>query len=121
MFEGLTGLRRWGGLLAACLLVLLATTPAIDEFICLNEGPAAAEQISDTSLAQVQDDHRSPAQQHPDGVDACPHGHCHHGPSFMTAASGLAGAIDLETPPRPHDMAALASQDPGGLERPPRA
>jgi hypothetical protein len=121
MFEGLTGLRRWGGLLAACLLVLLATTPAVDEFLCLNDGSATAEQVSGASLAQAPDDRDGPAQNHPDGVDACPHGHCHHGPSFLTGTAALSIAIDLETQPRPHDMAALASQDPGGLERPPRA
>jgi len=121
MFGRLTGLRRWGGLLAACLLVLLATTPVVDEFICLNDGPVVAEQVSGGPLAQTLDDQGGPVRQHPDGVDACPHGHCHHGASFLTATTVLTVALDLENQPRPHDMAALASQGPGGLERPPRA
>ena len=121
MFGRLTGLRRWGGLLAACLLVLLATTPAVDEFVCLNDGPTATEWVSGMSADPTPDQGGSPAQNHPDSVDACPHGHCHHGPSVLTAVATATVATDLETQPRPHEVAALASQDPGGLERPPRA
>lgn len=114
----MTALREWwskaGGVLAALLIVMLVASPGLDAMACQDE-PAIAK-----ASQMAADDHGEAAEKHP--ADACIHGHCHHGSAFTTP--GLANAIELadisQRRPPPASLR-LASQDPPGLERPPRA
>jgi hypothetical protein len=112
-------LRRLGGPLVACLLLLLAAAPTFDGFVCLNDPPAADAQVSneDRAAAHLEEGRANPAQ---DTGDLCPHGHCHHGATFLTAISGFTAGVRANSRPRPQVMAPLASRSPSGLERPPR-
>lgn len=115
----MTALRGMGGLLAACLLVALVVAPAVDAAVCAGDDRPVAAETLQVAKAQAADHQNS----HPaDLAGDCQHGHCHHG------APMLGGPIDAEpaliptdTPPTASNTRALASLDPTGPERPPRA
>lgn len=118
--------------MAVCLLVLLATTPALDAVICQDDAvPAAsasavstnadgAQLIKVTAVKGEAAPHSAPHSG--DVGDACPHGHCHH----------FSASVDDE-PLRPVQTAFLdvrtddlRQREPPSLpgstpERPPRA
>lgn len=69
--------RRLGGLVAACLLVVLASAPSIDAIVCQDD--AQITSVTQTSTVAA-DATAAPASapQRGDVGDICPHGHCHH-------------------------------------------
>ena len=69
--------RRLGGLLAACLLVVLASAPSIDALVCQDDAAIAASQSTNADSAHLASA-PTPAQNSGDAGDICPHGHCHH-------------------------------------------
>lgn len=69
--------RRLGGLLAACLLVVLASAPSIDALVCQDDAAIAASQVTNADSAHLASA-PTPAKNSGDAGDICPHGHCHH-------------------------------------------
>lgn len=119
MFGRVTWLRRLGGLLVACLVLMLAGAPTFDEFVCVNDTAVAEASASDGSISVARPDVGGAAHL-PDADDLCAHGHCHHGAPFLVSAASLTTHVHTAPQLRPRDMAALASRSPAGLERPPR-
>lgn len=113
-----TWLRGMGGLLAACLLVALVVTPAIDAAVCAGDDRpviTGAPQVSAVEAA----DHQVP---HPIDAGDCQHGHCHHGAPMLGGLFDADPALILADGSPPVSRArALASLDLAGPERPPRA
>ena len=113
-----TWLRGMGGLLVACLLVALVVTPVIDAAVCAGDNRPVVTGASQVSALRTAD-HQAP---HPIEAGDCQHGHCHHGAPML---SGLLDAdpvlILADNSPSASRARALASHDPTGLERPPRA
>jgi hypothetical protein len=66
-----------GGLVAACLLVVLASTPSVDAIVCQDDAAIATAQLTKAEAAKAAS---APVTAPHDGEtgDVCPHGHCHH-------------------------------------------
>lgn len=116
------------GLLAACLVAMLAFGPALDLMICANDDAPVASASHSTlqsdraSLVASVDEHlatQAPSD-HRSGV--CPHGHSHQGESCAPTEVTLAslGVVAAARPPIP-GVVMPASHDRFGLDRPPRA
>jgi hypothetical protein len=114
----MTWLRGMGGLLAACLLVALVVTPAVDAAVCAGDDRPVVTGTSQVSAVEAAD-HQVP---HPIDAGDCQHGHCHHGAPML---GGLLDAdmvlILADGSPSASRARALASLDLTGPERPPRA
>lgn len=114
-----TWLRGMGGLLAACLLVALVVTPAIDAAVCAGDDLPAVTTGSQVFAVNAAD-HQTP---HPiDVAGDCQHGHCHHGAPMLGDLIDAEPALILaDGSPSAPRARALASLDLAGPERPPRA
>jgi hypothetical protein len=69
--------RRLGGLVAACLLVVLAAAPLIDAIVCQDDAAIATAQLAKADAGKAASAPAT-APQGGDPGDLCPHGHCHH-------------------------------------------
>ena len=113
-----TWLRGMGGLLATCLLVALVVTPAIDAAVCAGDSRPVVAGASKLSALEAAD-HQAP---HPIDAGDCQHGHCHHGSPMLGGLHDADPVLILtDGSPSTSRPRALASLDPAGPERPPRA
>jgi hypothetical protein len=69
--------RRLGGLLAACLLVVLASAPSIDALVCQDDAAISADQYASADTHHAASAPTTAPHSGETG-DICPHGHCHH-------------------------------------------
>ncbi|WP_374468876.1 hypothetical protein [Phenylobacterium sp.] len=119
MVQGLRWWRRLGAALAAFALVLVALGPSLDALVCRDDAGAAA--AAHQEIGQVGDaDDAAPAG---GGLDACVHGHCHHGGGHAPPRLADAEGPGLSAG-RPGGFARqrVPTSDPQyGLMRPPRA
>lgn len=76
--------------MAACLLILLAATPALDAIVCQGDAATSANpltlaQAGPSVDAELGKTHAPPvgSPRGGDAGDACPHGHCHHFSVFV--------------------------------------
>jgi hypothetical protein len=120
MMSRSTWWERLRGLFAACLLVVLASTPAIDAIVCQDNASISVSRstAATTAIEQV----GAPDPQHAgEGGEVCPHGHCHHFGVFLAAdpASSLQAAR-LGAPPNGSEQRFPPSLPGATPERPPR-
>lgn len=110
--------------MVACLLAALVVGPALDFIVCKGESDIAASTAGPSDGQTVVSDNHdlsTPSQVGHD-VDACVHGHCHHGLTLALLIADGAAAPMMVTPA--HFLSAGSippSRTPSGLERPPRA
>lgn len=114
--------RRLAGALVALTLAMVVAGPALDALVCGDEGATSVAAAAGPADLLSEIDDGGPG--HADGAphQACVHGHCHHG--FQSAPIALADALMIEGGDERHALptpARLATRNPAGLERPPRA
>ena len=127
-----TGLRKLGTALFALVLTVLTFGPGLDALLCRDDAgmsAAAAEHVHDEAAGlETSDVHVDavspnidPTDHGPDG-QACIHGHCHHGASYVPVQ--FRAAAEAATPRPRHELRrsrVAVSDRKFALKRPPRA
>ncbi len=114
--------RKIGGLAVAALLAVMVLSPVVDAVVCNDERATASETLDERSTLAALDQIGHAPDQPGGGLEACPHGHCHHGAAFTVA--DIAQPVSVSPAPAGHALAHAAlppSAGTSGLDRPPRA
>jgi len=116
----MTGTQTWwrkaGMALAALILAVLTFGPSFDAVICHDERGLSAAAADLATLDHV-------AGHDNEALDACAHGHCHHGAPYVSATPVAAQtpAVSVGSAhPLPRELTP-ESEPKFGLMRPPRA
>ena len=114
---------RVGAVLAAFLILLLATGPSLDGLICSADGLSRSQTAS---IQAVSSPERSIAHSDHDGsagvAEACAHGHAHPASGYICTAAEIGPSSPvIALLHRSPDHQLLPTADPRRLERPPRA
>lgn len=109
--------KRWMmAALIALLVSMMAIVTTADAIACGTEIGASQSILV---LDVPEDDDQEPATE---TVGLCAHGHAHHGGVVLPAAAYSASTVTGATRAGPHSFAhPLASRQPSGPDRPPRA